>query len=78
MSRNILKGPGRSFDVFCASYKFFSIGPKRYLETNVSKKDIFPVTKEYGLMFFELSGATKLKGQIVCVQKVFLQILWKL
>ena len=39
------------FDIFCASYKFISIGPKRSFETNISKKSMFPVTKISAFFF---------------------------
>ena len=32
------------FQVLILSFKFISIGPKRSLESNISKKAIFPVT----------------------------------
>ena len=36
-----------SFDTYCASYKFISSGPKRSLETNISKKGCLPGDKRF-------------------------------
>ena len=35
------------FDIFCASYKFISIGPKRSFETNISKKVYVPGKQKF-------------------------------
>ena len=37
-SRNNLKGPGRSYDTFCASYKINSSGPKKLIGPKFSEK----------------------------------------
>ena len=37
-SRNNLKGPGRSYDTFCASYKINSSGPKKLMGPKFSEK----------------------------------------
>ena len=65
MTGNFLQGPGRSFDSYCASCKFVSIGPRRYLETNISEKAIFPVKKGFGLRFLVLSGVTNVSEQFI-------------
>ena len=45
MSKNILREPRRSFDIYCASYEFVSMEAKRLLKTQISekKKANFPV-----------------------------------
>ena len=65
------------FNKYFASYIFVSSGPKKS-NTNFSKKRLSSrVTKDFGLIFFELSVVKQLKGRIVWVQKVILQNLLK-
>ena len=59
-STNKLEGSKRSFAKNCASYNINSIGPKRSLETNISKEGDLPVTKDFGLLFLVLSNVTNL------------------
>ena len=59
------------FEMHFASYILVSIGPKRSLETNISKKKLspLPVTKDFDLLLV-LSSVTYFEGQILRVQKV--------
>ena len=47
--------------IFCATCNFFSWGLQRSLETNISKKAVFSVTKDFGLFFLVLSSVANLK-----------------
>ena len=71
MSRNSLSGSRRSFDKNCASYKDFSMGPKKSSETNISKEAIFPGTQDFGLFFHVLSSVTNIREQFTRVDKPF-------
>ena len=51
LSRVNAKRSTRSSDKSCASFKFVSIGPKRSLETNISKKATFTVTTDFDQLF---------------------------
>ena len=49
-------------DNYCASYKFFSIGTKRSLETNNSKKGYLPDDKRSWTTFSRLIQSNKPQG----------------
>ena len=69
--KNNLYGNTRYFDKYCSSYKFISIGPKRSLETNITKKAIFPVTNDFGLFFSRIVECDKPLRTKYKNQKVF-------
>ena len=64
MSKNILKGSKRSFANYCARYKFISIGPKRSLETNNSKKGYLPGDNRFWPTFSRIIECNKRRGAL--------------
>ena len=75
--RDQILGTKKSFDICCASYEFVFIGPKRLKQHQFVKKGIASqIKKDFGL-FFVISNFKKLKGQLLRVQKVCWQLLWK-
>ena len=52
MSRNYLQGSKRSVDIYCASYKFISIGHKRSIEKQFKEeKSCFDSDKTFWPLF---------------------------
>ena len=64
LSRNDLYRSRRSIGSFCASYKFVSIGTRRSLETNISKKRLFRFDKSILAYHFSNDGCGKHQGTI--------------
>ena len=54
------------------------LGPKRSIETNISKTAVFTVKEVFGPFFFELSSVTNLRKQFIRVYRLFRQLLWSL
>ena len=63
-----------SFGSYCASSKFISIGPKRYLETNSSKKANFPVISFFWPNFSHIIECNKPQGTFYRGRKVVFTI----
>ena len=63
-SVNNLLGHTRFFDMYRLSYMFISIGPKRLLETNISKKGSLPVDKSFWPIFCRNIECDKPQGTI--------------
>ena len=63
MSGNKSYGSRRSFDNYCSSFKFISIGPNWSLETNISIKDL-PVDKRFWPIFYRTIECDKHQGTV--------------
>ena len=64
MSGNNLRRSRRSIDTYCASYEFFSRGPKTLLKTQnfENKKAIFPVKETLWPVFFRIFEHDECQG----------------
>ena len=59
------------FDIYCATYKLISLGPKISLETNVSKKGYLPSDKKISPTFIQLIECNKPQRAIYKVPQGF-------
>ena len=59
------------FDNYCLNGKYISLGPKRSIQTNISKKVCFHNANSFGRFLLVLSSVTHLKEQFIRVQKEF-------
>ena len=75
MSGIILSEFTRFFDICCANDKIISLGYKRSIETNVSKKAVFTMLKVFGPFFLVLLSVTKFKEHFIRVHKLLWQLL---
>ena len=62
MSRNILSGPTRWFDIFCANDKILSLRPKGSIKTKFSKNSCFQDDKRFWPIFPRIIECDKPQG----------------
>ena len=81
MSWNILYGYTRYVDFYCPKDKITSLGPKRSIEINISKKNCFHDEKEFLALFHRIIECHKHQGTNYKGPQAILtitQILWKI
>ena len=57
------------FDRYCTIDSYISLGPKRSIETNISKQGCFHNANSFGRFFLVLSSVTHLTEHFLRVQK---------
>ena len=63
------------FDKYCVNGKYISLGPKRSIQTNISKQSCFHNANSFGRFFLVLSSVTHLTEHFIGVQRELLSLL---
>ena len=78
MSGKNLYGSTRRFDNDCANDKNISLGHKRAIKTNNSRKAVSTMTKVFGPFFLVSSTVENIREQFIEAPKLFWQLRWNL